>query len=127
MTINERIAMCIDKSGLTRTAFAERINLSQPHVSKLAGGTSAPSDRTIADICREFNVSETWLRTGAGDMFIPVDRDTEIAAFFGDILHGEQPDFRRRFIAALAKLDESEWTLLEKMARTLVDEIKKEG
>lgn len=78
MTINERIAMCIEKSGLTKTAFAERINLSQPHVSKLANGTSAPSDRTIADICREFGISETWLRTGEGAMIVPTDRDAEI-------------------------------------------------
>ena len=62
VTINERIAICIEKSGLTKTAFAERINLSQPHISKLANGTSAPSDRTIADICREFGISERcWL------------------------------------------------------------------
>lgn len=81
MTINERIAMCIEKSGLTKTAFAERINLSQPHVSKLANGTSAPSDRTIADICREFGISETWLRTGEGAMIVPTDRDAEKEAF----------------------------------------------
>ena len=125
VTINERIAMCIEKSGLTKTAFAERINLSQPHVSKLANGTSAPSDRTIADICREFGISETWLRTGEGAMIVPTDRDAEIAAFFGDVLRGEQIDFRRRFVAALAKLDEKGWALLEAMANMLIGEMQR--
>ena len=70
-TINERIAQCIAITGLTKTAFAQRINLSQPHMSKIALGHSAPTDRTIADICREFNVNEVWLRTGEGEMFAP--------------------------------------------------------
>lgn len=124
MTINERIAICIEKSGLTKTAFAERINLSQPHISKLANGTSAPSDRTIADICREFGISETWLRTGEGAMTVPTDRDAEIAAFLGDVLRGEQVDFRRRFVAALAKLDEKGWELLEEMVNMLISEMQ---
>lgn len=68
-TINERIAQCIETTGLTKTAFARKINLSQPHISKIALGYTDPTDRTIADICREFNVNETWLRTGEGEMF----------------------------------------------------------
>ena len=81
--------------------------------------------RTIADICREFNVNEHWLRTGEGDMFIEVTRSDEIAAFMGDILSGE-PDFRARFIAVLARLDATEWAILEKMADYLVEEMQKE-
>ena len=37
-------------------------------VYKRQGGR-IPSDRTIADICREFGASEEWLRTGNGAMF----------------------------------------------------------
>ena len=50
-TINDRISWCISDSGLTKTAFAEKLNVSQPFISKLASGASIPSDRTIADIC----------------------------------------------------------------------------
>lgn len=126
MTINDRISECIKATGLTKTAFAERINLSQPHISKIASGSSTPSDRTIADICREFNVSETWLRTGEGNMFVPLNRDVQLAEFFGDVLHGETPDFRRRFLSALSKLEPDEWVLLEKIITTMTEEIKKD-
>ena len=34
----------------------------------LESGKNNPSERTILAICREFNVNETWLRTGAGSM-----------------------------------------------------------
>ena len=56
-------------------------------------GQRIPSDRTISDICREFGVNETWLRTGAGEMFQKRSRDEELAAFFGEVLSAE-PDFR---------------------------------
>ena len=123
-TINSRIAACIKASGLTKTAFAKRINLSQPHISKIALGESSPSDRTIFDICREFNVSEEWLRDGVGEMFAARSLDEEIAGFMGNVLKGE-PDFRRRFIAVLARLQPEQWKLLESMATALAEEIKK--
>ena len=68
-TINDRIAECVKASGLTRSAFAQRINVTQGFVSNLCIGGRIPSDRTIADICREFGASEEWLRTGNGAMF----------------------------------------------------------
>ena len=123
--INERISACVKATNLTKTAFAERINVTQQYVSNLCLGKKSPSDRTIADICREFNVNEHWLRTGEGDMFTEVTRSDEIAAFMGDILSGE-PDFRARFIAVLARLDATEWAILEKMADYLVEEMQKE-
>lgn len=76
-TINERIAACIKESGLTKTAFAKKINISQPFISQLCSGEKLPSDRTIADICREFNVNENWLRTGEGEMFLRLNNDEE--------------------------------------------------
>ncbi len=76
--------------------------------------------------CAEYNVSESWLRTGEGDMFRPVSRDEEIAAFVGDIL-GEESDFRRRFVAVLARMTADEWALLERKARELLEDTKKDG
>lgn len=113
--INSRIAKCIAESGLTKTAFAERINVSQQYISKLAR-EGTPSDRTIADIVREFNVNETWLRTGEGEMFAPVSRDERIADFIGSLLREEDDSFKRRFVAMLSRLDEDDWAVLEKMA-----------
>ena len=117
-SINDRISMCIEKSGLNKTAFAKRLGITQPFVSKLCSGASQPSDRTISAICREFNVNETWLRTGDGEMFKPVNRDQEIADFMADILKGE-PDFRTKLISVMARLSADEWAMLERRAREL--------
>lgn len=121
-SIDERISLCIEKSGLNKTSFAKRLGITQPFVSKLCSGASQPSDRTISDICREFNVNETWLRTGEGDMFKPVNRDQEIADFMADILKGE-PDFRTKLISVMARLSADEWAMLERRARELATEL----
>lgn len=76
--INDRIALIVRSTKLTKTAFAEKVNLSQSHVSRLVSGETAPSDRTIADICRVFGVNETWLRTGEGEMRQQRSREEEI-------------------------------------------------
>lgn len=123
-TINERIAACIEKSGLTKTAFAEKINVSQQHVSRLAKDGN-PSDRTIVDICEKFGIGEHWLRTGEGEMFVPISRDNRITDFAAELLRDEEDTFKRRFVAMLSKLDESDWAVLEKMALELAGEDKK--
>lgn len=124
-TIGDRVKQLIAALGIKKVSFADRIRVSQAFVSQLCSGASMPSDRTIADICREFNVNETWLRTGEGAMFIKMSRDDELAAFFGDVLAGE-PDFKRRLLAVLARLGEDEWALLGKMADRLVAEYQKD-
>ena len=119
--INSRISKIIEASGLSKTDFAATINVSQQYVSKLSKA-GIPSDRTICDICREFGVIEHWLRTGEGEMFVPINRSQEVAEFVGDVLKGEADTFKRRFVAMLARLDESDWEVLEKM----VEEMKKD-
>ncbi len=124
-TINQRIDAVLKTSGLTKTAFAKRIGLGQPFVSQLCSGMKQPSDRTIRDICEEFNVNETWLRTGEGDMFNEVTRDEQIADFVGDVLRERDDSFRRRFVSALSRLDADGWAALEHFAQELIAEHEK--
>ena len=122
--IGERIAAVIKSLSIKKTEFAKRLNISQPYVSELCVGKTRPSDRTIYDICREFKVNEKWLRTGEGEMFLKPTKDEELRDFVDDILESESTDFRRRLIAALAKLDTEKWKVLEEIASTLSNETK---
>ena len=81
-----------------------------------------PTDAVIKSICREFNVSEEWLKTGEGDMFLPLDRQDQIANLTATLFKGEKDSFKERLILALAGLDESEWELLEKIAEKIAKE-----
>lgn len=125
--INTRIAAVIQASGLTKTAFAERVKVSQQHISRLAkDGT--PSDRTIVDICREFGVSEHWLRTGDGEMFVRLSREEEITKFAMSVIRDPNSEFQRDLLATMAKLGPAQWQLMEQMLDELIAQReKKEG
>lgn len=125
-TMADRISKVIRDKEKTKTAFSDRINVSQAFVSQMCSGLKVPSDRTIADICREYDVNEDWLRTGRGDPYIQLSRDEELAQFFGEVMKGEDPDFRRRLLSVMSRLTTDEWALLERMAWKLVDELRQE-
>lgn len=122
----ERISSLLSALAIKQATFAERLNLSQSYVSRIIAGEKIPSDRVILDICAKFNVNETWLRTGQGEMFVPKTRDEEIAEFMGDVMSGASDDFRRRFIAVLARLSPREWEILEAKCRELAADLPPE-
>lgn len=123
--MNDRIKEIRTHFKLSQADFGSRIGVKQATVAGYENGSRTPLEAVIAAICREFNVNETWLRTGDGEMFQQKTRDEELASFFGDVLSGE-PGFKRRFLAVLSRLDESEWKLLEQMADKLIAEAQKE-
>lgn len=114
MTIGERIKQVRMTSGLSQEKFGAKIKIKGPSVSTIESGKSNASDQTISLICKEFGVSESWLRTGEGQMEEPKAEDEKIAGFIGDVLKGK-PDARRRLISALARLDPEDWDLIERM------------
>ena len=124
--MKNRIRELRNTLGYTQQQLADKLKIKRNTIAKYETGRGEPIDAVIALICREFNVSENWLRTGEGEMFIQMTRDEEIAAFMGDVLAGESDNFRRRFIAMLSKLNEDQWELLEQMVDEMAKEIKKD-
>lgn len=68
--IGDRVKELRKVLGMTQEKFADRIGLKRNSVAQIELGRET-SDQTIFAICREFRVNEEWLRTGAGDMFVP--------------------------------------------------------
>lgn len=120
-TINDRIAWCVKDSKLTKTAFAERINVSQQFVSNLCLGKTNPSDRTIADICREFNISEIWLRTGEGEPHIQRDQDEEFERVMEQINISDD-DLIKRIVKAYWFMDEKEKAAIRKLIDSFLEQ-----
>lgn len=83
--MNTRIKMIRQEEGLTQSQFADKIGLSRNYVAMIEIGQRDPSDRTISDICRIFNVNPEWLRNGEGPMFMP-DLDESID-YISDLLN----------------------------------------
>lgn len=120
--MHERIKQLRARLNLTQAQFAERLNLSRNYIAVIEIGQREPSDRTILDICREFGVSESWLRTGAGSMIPPSTRKEDVAKFIAEQFRSEPDGFKLRLISALSKLDEPAWEALERFARQLVED-----
>lgn len=112
--------------GLNQTDFGARIGVRQSTIAGWETGQRIPPDSSIVSICREFHVDEHWLRTGEGEMFVQIARDKEIMRFVGDVMQGEDDNFRRRFLLALSRLPKERWKDIEDFAQQITAENKKE-
>lgn len=66
---------------LSMEKFGERLGVGKTAIHKLENGVNNVTDQMLKSICREFNVSEDWLRYGTGDMFvIPEDKTAAVVA-----------------------------------------------
>jgi transcriptional regulator with XRE-family HTH domain len=123
--MKERIAEVRKKLGLSQNEMADRLGLSRNFISLMENGNRIPSDRTIADICREFNVNRVWLETGVGEPFDPVSREDRIADILSQAIAGTSTA-RDRLIRALCRLPDDAFPIIEKYileaAESLQDE-----
>lgn len=121
--MKDRIRAVRKHFGLTQAGFAEALGVSMSAAQKWDIGDTVPSGTTLKLICDRFGVSETWLRTGEGEMLLPKSREQELSEFVGSLFREDAPEFRRRLVTVLARLDADGWAVLERIA----DELKKEG
>lgn len=124
-TINTRVSRLIVELGITKTAFANKLKVSQAFVSQICSGDSGISERTLHSICDKFHVNESWLRFGEGEIFEERTREEEIAEFMGELIDGPN-NFKKRLVSVLANLDEDGWQLLADMAEQLAREAEEE-
>lgn len=118
-TIGDRISLVIKHSGLTKTKFADQLNVSAAYISQMCSGARIPSDRTVADICREFNVSEAWLRDGVGEMYVTRTMNQELLLMVNDLMSESDESYRKRFVTALLELPPEFWPELERFLKKL--------
>lgn len=118
--MNERIKKLRRTLDLTQQEFADRIGSKRNTVAKYESGDNSPSAAVVSLICRTFDVNETWLRTGEGEMFVEKSRMDTIAEFAADLFNTDMK-FKRDLIEVLAKLDESSWKELEKIANMFIE------
>lgn len=123
MTSGERVRILRKHLRLSLERFGEPIALKRSALSMIENGRNNLSEQALNSICREYGVSEKWLRSGEGEMFVPVSRNEKIARFAGELMKDETPEFRRQLVEVLAELDEDEWQVLANMAKRLAEKI----
>jgi transcriptional regulator with XRE-family HTH domain len=123
--MNSRIKMIRQNEGLTQSQFADKIGLSRNYVAMIEIGQREPSDRTISDICRIFDIQEDWLTDGLEPMRAAKSREEEIADLVGSALTGSS-EFKKSVIRMICSRTDEELKTLEAALQAVYDGIKKD-
>lgn len=120
----DRIIRIREENNLSQEKFAEKLGLSRNFINQVENGKKNVSDRTVSDICRLFNVSEEWLRTGIGEPYL--HPDDKLSSYFADIITGDDY-FIRDLISAYMELDDISKAALRKLADSMLAKRKDRG
>lgn len=120
--MSERIKELRKALEESQDSFANKLNLSRNFVWMIEKGEREASDRTIKDICRIFNVNETWLRTGEGDMFAPATREQRIAQLVAKLFNEESNPHMLNIINVVSQMSDEQIELLIDVAKKLAQE-----
>lgn len=125
MDISERLKAVRKRIGKTQQELADALNLKQNTIATYEMGRTIPSDRTIADICRLYNVNEDWLRTGEGEMFLDLPPDKELDEIFAQIRVSDDATIKA-IIRAYWRLSDGDKAVIRKVIADIADEQKKD-
>ena len=79
MDIHERLKILRNRLKLSTRAFGKSVGLSGSVISNMENKRRNITERTVKDICREFNVNPDWLNNGCEPMFIDIFEDLDLA------------------------------------------------
>lgn len=104
MNMGERIKELRKSLELTQKDFGERLGVKGNTIAQYEIGRNEPVDAVVSLICREFGVSEAWLRDGDGGMMEP-GAEGELDALCRK--YGAS-DWERAFLEKYLKLTDAE-------------------
>lgn len=114
MDIHERLRYLRKQLNLTTRAFGAAINMSGGAITNMEKGTRNITERTIRDVCREYNVNPDWLINGTEPMFedmtkeLDIDDDVKQLAKQYSMLNDNDRELVKKMINSLAeKIDRS--------------------
>lgn len=116
MTAGERVREVRNAANLSMEKFGAKVGVGKTAISKIEHGENALTDQMAKSICREFGVSETWLRTGDGPMIEPVNEDEELYLQVSKLFHYRPESFRRRLFNMLNAMPDELLDRLEEYA-----------
>lgn len=126
--MKDRIKAIRKAQNLNQAEFGARLGISNTAISKWEKGENSIPESAIMLIVSKFNVSETWLRTGAGEMYAPRSREAELGELIAARLYNRPESFQTALITTLLRFDPDgpEWAALERIVENLKAETKKD-
>lgn len=116
LDIRDRVKLLRETLGMSQEDFGNKLSLQRSAISLMERKQRNVTDRTVRDICREFNVDYIWLTTGKGEMF--AGEEVEFARLVDRVMDSED-EFVRSFFKTFASLSAEQWELLKEIARKI--------
>lgn len=118
--MKDRIKRIRMESNLTQQAFADKIGVKRNTVALYESGDCGVSDAVIKLICKAYNVNEEWLRTGNGEMYVPID--DEVAAIVSNLLEESNPtyDLVLKIVRTYSQLNDKDRAVIDNFINTLL-------
>lgn len=107
--IRDRIAKVRNAVEKSQEEFGTALGVTKSTISLVETKKREPSERLIRDICREFNVNEDWIRSGAGgdeNMFLPLDMSY---IYNAGKLGKERHEFKKFYLNMMMQLPDEYW------------------
>ena len=122
--MNERIRELRKCLKLTQQEFADRIGITRNTLASYETGKSNPGDAAVALICSKLGVTESWLRTGEGEMFVSKSNEDLLMGFAESLTKIDDSDFKKKLVTAIAKMDDETWEAFKKLAYAFLEEFR---
>lgn len=74
--MNARIKKLRKILNLTQKDFGKQIGMKPNSICDIEKGNCKVNERVVIAICARFNVNEKWLKTGEGDIFEILDKNS---------------------------------------------------
>ena len=101
--MNTRIKQLRKTLNLTMEEFGKRLGVTRTAISNIESGNRNVTEQMFTSVCREFKVTEDWLRTGEGEMFVSLPDEDEFAAYVEDLLADDGENELYNIIKAVMK------------------------
>jgi transcriptional regulator with XRE-family HTH domain len=112
MDINNRVKDVRKSLGVSMETFGARIGVTRSAISRIESGVVGVTNQNITAICREYNVNESWLRSGIGNMFLELNRAEMAANIVGNAI-ASGDDFVISTFVALGQLTPQQWAVVK--------------
>ena len=122
--IKDRLKTIRINANMSQDEFGKMIGISRSQISCYEKGLREVTERSLNDICREFNVSKDWLLTGEGEMYIISEQDENLADALAEISLSDNEKLKE-IVQKLTKLDDRTIDTINELIDLLLEKEKK--
>lgn len=124
--MQDRLKFLRNDKEMSQVEFGKLIGISRSQIACYENGIRELTERTINDICREFNVNKDWILTGEGEMYIVSNEDERLAKILVE-LHTSDNENLKSLIEKMLELDDKYINIILNLVDTVLEDQKNKG